>query len=477
MNKQDSNGVRTAQDLERKYNFSKMLGLSKNVETNEKTLLVVQNELNNMLNALVINLKDVLDDQSDISLWFYSGTPTLENEPYTSWVNIGDHVGDIYYDKNTGYVYQFKSVVNGSETIYLWELNTTPDLIEAMAITNSETDTSTDHERKVFFTSPIPPYSNGDWWIKQDGSLFVCQISKNIPEIYSEDDFIAINNYTESVAEKISDEIKVLKGTITKMTEDYVKFTDLSTGGSTTIAGENISTGSIKSNNYQVNTTGMKIDLLNGIIDSKNFKTDTYGNVYLGTGAKVIGGDGMLTNLQFISTNGRPYQFGANLDYSGQTPRYKASPIKVYADIPDNFTIVESILTLIHIPVKWQNSIWGYARNIGVNSQALDEQWILSFNGDMAFITEPTLTPYTEIFDGNDTWQPSTPTNVNYPIEIVQTSDLHLTNGFNVLDIRTTTPPTGTASLEAMTQECERNSGMLMAILDVYGYMSIDNNS
>lgn len=261
--------VRTAQELEKKYNFASLLGLKKNVEITRQGIQKIENELNNILTALVINLKDVLDSQSDVSLWFYSGTPTKLNAPYINWVTPSDHTGDIYYDQSTGRVYQYNNDI--------WEVNTNPDLVEAMAITNAELDTQ-DHERKVFFTTPTIPYSNGDWWIKTDGTLFICQISKT-SGIYEEDDFISSENYTQSVAEKIGDEIKVLKGTITTMSESYAKFTDLATGGSTTIAGENISTGSIQSNNYIQNTSGTKINLTDGSIDSKNFKLDSGGNM------------------------------------------------------------------------------------------------------------------------------------------------------------------------------------------------------
>ena len=266
--------VRNAADLERKYNFASLLGLKKNVEITTQGMQKIENELNSMLNALVINLKDVLDSQSEISLWFYSGKPTTSNEPYKSWSNPNDHIGDLYYDINTGYVYQYNGV---------WEVNTSPDLVEAMAITNAETDTSTDHERKVFFDTPTIPYSNGDWWIKEDGSLFICQISKT-SGTYEKDDFIDSSKYTESIATKIGEEIKVLKGTITMITENYAKFTDLATGGSTIISGDNITTGSIQSQNYIKDTSGTKISLEDGIIDAKNFKVDSNGNAIITDG-------------------------------------------------------------------------------------------------------------------------------------------------------------------------------------------------
>ena len=265
--------VRTAADLEKKYNFASLLGLKKNIEITTQGIQKIENELNSMLNALVINLKDVLDSQSEISLWFYSGTPTTANEPYTSWENKSDHIGDIYYDQSSGSTYQYKEY-NGTG---VWEVNVSPDLIEAMAITNAEIDT-TDHERKVFFDTPTIPYSNGDWWIKEDGSLYICQISKS-SGTYEKDDFINASNYTESIAEKIGEEIKVLKGTITMISENYAKFTDLATGGSTTINGDNITSGNIQSSNYIKNVSGTKLSLLDGTIDAKNFKVDAQGNV------------------------------------------------------------------------------------------------------------------------------------------------------------------------------------------------------
>lgn len=58
-----------------------------------------------------------------------------------------------------------------------------------------------------------------------------------------------------------------------------VKFTDLSTSKSTTINGDNVTTGSIQSNGYVADTTGLKINLDDGTIDSKNFKVLSNGNV------------------------------------------------------------------------------------------------------------------------------------------------------------------------------------------------------
>lgn len=278
--------VRTAADLERKYNFASLLGLKKNVEITNEGIQKIENELNNMLNTLVINLKDVLDSQSEISLWFYSGIPTTQNEPYTSWSNPSEHTGDIYYDQSSGYVYQWNGKV--------WEVNTSPDLIEAMAITNAEIDTTEDHERKVFFDTPTIPYSNGDWWIKEDGSLFICQISKN-SGVYEEADFINSSKYTKSVAEKIGEEIKVLKGTITLISDNFAKFTDLATGGSTIISGDNILTGTISAERIEgykelileVEGTHISVEEIENMVDIFQVDLDLY-NITVPTDASNV---------------------------------------------------------------------------------------------------------------------------------------------------------------------------------------------
>lgn len=333
---QDKNVVRTAADLEKKYDFARLLGLSTNVEAAKEQLIKVENELNNMLNSLIINLGDVLDSQSSISLWFYEGIPTTSNEPYTDWVTPSDHYGDLYYDQNSGYVYKFTNTG--------WILQEDNNLISAMALTNVELDVSVDHERKVYFQQPTPPYWNGDWWVLEDGTLMICQISKPVGEVYEEFDFIISNRYVQTIAIKQNNTLTVLKGTVTEITEDYVKFTDLSTGGSSTIAGENISTGSIKSNNYVANTTGTKINLSDGSIDSKNFKVDSTGTITAKAGTvgsftlnqnRLYSGTG--TSTAGIGVYGSDYAFWAGSETSATAPFHVGHDGALYAT-NGNFT-------------------------------------------------------------------------------------------------------------------------------------------
>lgn len=471
--KQDLNGARSVQDLERKYNFASLLGLKKNIEIQAKSLNKLNNELNNILNSLIINLKNVLNSQSEVSLWFYSGIPTIDNKPYILWESPEEHYGDIYYDKDSGYVYQFYE--NG------WERNEDYNLVQAMALTNTELDTSIDFERKVFLSKPIPPYSSGDWWIKEDGTLFICQLGKVASLEYEENDFIISSKYTTTVAIKQNDEITVLKGTVTQITEDYVKFTDLSTGGSTTIAGENITTGVIKSQNYASGERGMKIDLSNGTIDTKNTKWDEYGNIKLNNGAEIITDKGLMTNLQFqalgyqngVSNNVGWNFVGFSVDYLNE--RNTKDFIEFLADIPENFTITKAYVTLLHQPVYYTNiPSYGYSRALGLY-KALNDSHIQAEMNSGFIETISSSTEIINAFGSNDGWTPSIPSYSTANIETIKSIDISnqlISGSLNRLIIQTkNNPPEYSAILDS--SECAKQTGRLKAVLNVYGFMNL----
>lgn len=307
--------VRTAQDLERKYNFASLLGLKKNIEITNQGIQKVENELNGMLNALAINLKDVLDSQGDVSLWFFSGTPTTSNEPYTLWDNPDEHMGDIYYDQSSGLVYQWNGV---------WEENTDADLVEAMAITNAEVDTAGDSERKVYFATPTPPYSNGDWWIKPDGTLFICQISKAEDEKYEQDDFIIANQYTSGTyATKVNDRLTVIEGTVSSVQQsndnlniEFVKQQEMYD----TVANKVVSIeGKLDDMTFNFSTNGLSVgtslDANNSLLDNTGIKVYNYNklnaifnNKGSGIDKLIVTGTAQIGYLRFVKStkNNKP---------------------------------------------------------------------------------------------------------------------------------------------------------------------------
>lgn len=203
LTRQDGQGVRTLADIERKYNLPSLL---KNIEIQRGELIKIENELNNTISSLIINLNGLVDNQGEASLWFFFGTPSVSVEPESEWTTTelkDDHVGDLYYDKGTGRVYQYLSD-------YTWVERQDARLIQAMALTNAVAE----EERKIFFSQPTPPYVNGDWWIKDNGDLWICQITR-MTGSYTEDDFIKSSLFAPSENMTEANQFTILSGAIT----------------------------------------------------------------------------------------------------------------------------------------------------------------------------------------------------------------------------------------------------------------------
>lgn len=451
-----ANTPRSIEELERKYNFAKLLGFEKNIKLNKELITKVENELLNILNALIINLKDVLEDQSEVSLWFFNGMPTLENKPYADWENPEEHVGDIYYDQSTGYVYQYFS--DG------WKINTDTNLVQAMALTNIEVDTTTDNERKVYFSQPVPPYSSGDWWILEDGTLKICQIGKTSGE-YEINDFIISSGYVATVATKTGNELTVLKGTVTEITENYVKYTDLSTGGSTIINGANISTGNINTDNVSIG---------NG-----NVRMDKEG-IYLSNGAKVVGENGLMNTYIYTSQESfRMCGYEGNDTIGLNNTEINKLGVKILFNIPEGLNIMSAKLILFHAPTNWEwvnesgnsNTYWGYCRNLKVyKASNINSRIYEAYFGSEYLETKDTT--YSEISKalGENGWTPSEPTDELHNTEMFESIDIKdsLSNGLNEIIVQPSIEATQTWN----GSEISKRTAFIYVMIKIDGYMS-----
>lgn len=117
MSKQDRQGVRTATDIERKYNLG---DISKNRDTGSKQDILLQ-QINQDLAVFKAQTNAKIEElEGNDKMWFYSGVPTLENHPAVEWTTDElrtKHIGDMYYDVDNGNMYLFKS----NDGIYVWE--------------------------------------------------------------------------------------------------------------------------------------------------------------------------------------------------------------------------------------------------------------------------------------------------------------------------------------------------------------------
>lgn len=215
----DINLARTPQDLERKYDFSSIGKLKKNYELQKEGLNKIENELSNFAKITTKELEDLKNQvDGNITTWFSSGIPTLENYPTNEWLTDDDknnHLGDLYYDQDTGYAYRFIQ----QDGAYIWLKIVDSDVAEALAIANSAKDTA-DRKRQVFVVEPLPPYDVGDLWIK-DEEIYRCQTSKTSGEVYEENDWIKATKYTDdTVANQVGNNLTILSGTVTEIKQN-----------------------------------------------------------------------------------------------------------------------------------------------------------------------------------------------------------------------------------------------------------------
>ena len=301
IDKRDLNRLRTPEDLERKYDLKSIFSLKENYELQKNGLNKVENELNNFVIATGKNLKE-LQDQVDgnITTWFYSGVPTASNEPASTWITDtekNNHLGDLYYDKDTGYAYRY-SLDNAT---YYWIKITDNDVTKALAIANSAKDTA-DSKRRVFVVQPTTPYDVGDLWIK-DEELYRCQTTKASSETFEENDWIIATKYTDDTkANQVGENLTILSGTVAEIRDDVdilsstmtnttelvneqgEKIGDLQVQQSQVTQTVNDFDISIKNVQRSLETANGTIQTLEGTITEMNFNFSTKG-LKIGTSA------------------------------------------------------------------------------------------------------------------------------------------------------------------------------------------------
>ena len=214
--KQDYNGVRTAQDLERKYDFTnleKVNEINNNIIQANKTMLT--SNMNTELKLFVEAVTKYMEDYSvdgNITTYYFSGIPSLNNLPTSEWTTDeekNNHIWDLYYNRETGYVYMF-TLEDGT---YSWQRLEDYDVEKALALANAARDTK-DNQRRLFLQQPVPPYESGDMW-KNGDEILICQIGKPSGETYAERDFIIDSKYIDNtVATEVNNKLTVLSGSV-----------------------------------------------------------------------------------------------------------------------------------------------------------------------------------------------------------------------------------------------------------------------
>ena len=139
------------------------------------------------------DLQDQIDD--NITSWFYSGKPTSTNEPAKNWTTDTvrkQHIGDLYYDKDTGLAYRY--VLDGGA--YNWTLIRDTGVAKALADA-SAAQAAADSKVRCFSKTPTPPYDVGDIWMQgETGDILRCQTARASGS-YNAADWVKASKYTD----------------------------------------------------------------------------------------------------------------------------------------------------------------------------------------------------------------------------------------------------------------------------------------
>ncbi len=215
----------TAEDVIRRYNLNNLSSDRKKIKQATETLVKTDKELKSFIDATAKDIENIQSQvDGNITTWFLIGVPTIENQPANEWLTDKDknnHLGDLYYDQDTGYAYRF--ALENNE--YKWVKIVDSDVTEALAIANSAKDTA-DSKRRVFVVSPTPPYDVGDIWIKDDKDLYRCR-AKRADGDYNAVDWVLATDYSnDDYAKEVEAVLNQFKTTVEK---DYVTYVKLET--------------------------------------------------------------------------------------------------------------------------------------------------------------------------------------------------------------------------------------------------------
>lgn len=166
-------------------------------------------------------LQDQIDGQ--IETFYYDYEPTLQNKPASDWTSATErkkHIGDLFFNKTTGYAYRFMQ----DGATWGWTLVQDTDITKAMKAAESAQDTA-DHKRRVFVTKPQPPYDIGDLWSQgedEGGDILTCTVSRAKGASYVQSDWQKLNKYTDDTKAEEALEVASLARNMTmQLDNDY----------------------------------------------------------------------------------------------------------------------------------------------------------------------------------------------------------------------------------------------------------------
>lgn len=178
--------------------FNEYEDIDERIQNAQDSANSVQEVVNNLTSIIIPDLQEQID--GSIMSWEGTVAPTMENEPAVNWTTEEErkrHLGD-YYDyfltvneEQVTERYKF-SKVNG---IYQWVR--VADSGSALAVSEARKALGLAGSKSAIIWSnslPTPPYSINDMWVKEDGSMYICNTGRLEGETGSQTDWQLFND-------------------------------------------------------------------------------------------------------------------------------------------------------------------------------------------------------------------------------------------------------------------------------------------
>lgn len=244
----------------------------------DKNVSDLEDELNERIDTQAQEFVEAvggLQSQIDgaIESFFYEYNPTTSNVPASQWTTTEEknkHLNDTFTNLKTGRSWRWTK----SGSSYSWVEITDTATVEALAKAGQAQDTA-DSKRRVFVSTPYPPYDIGDLWVQgTSGDIMRCKTARASGSYYASD-WVKASKYTDD-----SSLNNFINGDFSKLKQDAVMKETIIEGGylkNSLIDTENLLVENIYSKNGNFQTTD------DGTVKGRNavFEGGTFTDVLL----------------------------------------------------------------------------------------------------------------------------------------------------------------------------------------------------
>lgn len=222
----------------------------------DKNVSDLEDELNERIDTQAQEFVEAvggLQSQIDgaIESFFYEYNPTTSNVPASQWTTTEEknkHLNDTFTNLKTGRSWRWTKSGNS----YSWVEITDTATVEALAKAGQAQDTA-DSKRRVFVSTPYPPYDIGDLWVQgTSGDIMRCKTARASGSYYASD-WVKASKYTDD-----SSLNNFINGDFNQLKQDAVMKETIIEGGylkNSLIDTENLLVENIYSKNGNFQTT------------------------------------------------------------------------------------------------------------------------------------------------------------------------------------------------------------------------------